>query len=226
MSCAEVREDLPDVAGGELDGARADEVRAHAASCDACGQQLAELEATVNLLRRAGGEPLPEGFSLSLHQALVAAGAPKRSWLDGVRAAIAMRPVTFAASAAALAAILATGGTFFVTGALVHRAHVPATVASYQVPASKVALVKIDFVAEKAIDDVAFEITLPDGLRFVGGGTELAERTFRFQGKLAAGSNPIPVAVKGPRKGRYKVIAHAIGASLDVTQEVVLEVTT
>jgi len=222
MTCADVREDLPDVAGGELDGARADEVRAHAASCDACGQQLAELEATVGLLRRAGGEPMPEGFSLALHQALVAAGPPKRSWLDGVRAAIAMRPVTFAAAAAALAAMLATGGTI----ALLHRAHAPATVASYQVPASKVALVKIDFVAEKAIDDVAFEITLPDGLRFVGGGTELAERTFRFQGKLAAGSNPIPVAVKGPRAGRYKVIAHAIGPSLDVTQEVVLEVTT
>jgi len=222
MTCADVREDLPDVAGGELDGARADEVRAHAASCDACGQQLAELEATVGLLRRAAGEPMPEGFSLALHQALVAAGPPKRSWLDGVRAAIAMRPVTFAAAAAALAAMLATGGTI----AILHREHAPATVASYQVPASKVALVKIDFVAEKAIDDVAFEITLPDGLRFVGGGTELAERTFRFQGKLAAGSNPIPVAVKGPRAGRYKVIAHAIGPSLDVTQEVVLEVTT
>jgi hypothetical protein len=181
----------------------------------------------VGLLRRAGGAPLPEGFSLSLHQALVAAGPPRRSWLDAVRVAIALRPVTFAASAAALAAMIATGGTIFVTGALLHRAHAPApAVASYKVPASKVALVKIDFVAEKAIDDVAFEITLPDGLRFVGGGTELAERTFRFQGKLVAGSNPIPVAVKGPRQGRYKVIAHAIGPALDVTQEVVLEVTT
>jgi len=224
MSCADVRELLTDVAGGELDGARADEVRAHAASCAACGRELEELEATVGLLRRAGGEPLPEGFSLSLHQALVAAGPPRRTWLDAVRAAIALRPVTFAASAAALAAMVATGGTL----ALLHRAHAPASaaVASYKVPESKVALVKIDFVAEKTIEDVAFEITLPDGLRFVGGGSELAERTFRFQGRLAAGSNPIPVAVKGPRAGRYKVIAHAIGPALDVTQEVVLEVTT
>ena len=223
MKCADVRELLTDVAGGELDGARADEVRAHAATCAACGRELEELEATVDLLRRAGGEPLPEGFSLSLHQALVAAGPPTRSWLDVVRAAIALRPVTFAASAAALAAMLATGGTL----ALLHRAHAPSpSVASYKVPESKVALVKIDFVADKTIEDVAFEITLPDGLRFVGGGSELAERTFRFQGRLAAGSNPIPIAVKGPRAGRYKVIAHAIGPALDVTQEVVLEVTT
>jgi len=222
MTCADVRPLLTDVAGGELDGARADEVRAHAASCDACGRELAELEATVGLMRRAGGEPLPDGFSLSLHRALVAAGPPRRSWLDAVRAAIALRPVTFAPSAAALAAMLATGGTMLI----VHGAHAPVEVAAYKVPTSKVALVKIDFVAEKEIDDVAFEITLPDGLRFVGGGSELAERTFRFQGKLAAGSNPIPIAVKGPRAGRYKVIAHAIGPAIDVTHEVVLEVTT
>jgi hypothetical protein len=225
MTCADARELLTDVAGGELDGARADEVRAHAGSCDACGRELGELEATIGLLRRAGNEPLPDGFGLSLHQALVAAGPPRRSWLDAVRAAIALRPVTFAASAAALAAMVATGGTI----ALVHRAPAAATaptIASYKVPESKVALVKIDFVAERDIEDVAFEITLPDGLRFVAGGEQLAERTFRFQGKLAAGSNPIPIAVKGPRAGRYKVIAHAIGAALDVTQEVVLEVTT
>jgi hypothetical protein len=234
MNCADVRELLTDVAGGELEGARAEEVRGHAASCVSCGRQLAELEATVGLLRRAGGEPLPEGFSLSLHQALVAAGPPEVRFFDRVRAAIAMRPVTFAASAAALAAIIATAGTIFATGlatgALVHRTHAPTAaapepVAAYKVPGSKLALVKIDFVAEKAIDDVAFEITLPDGLRFVSGGQELAERTFRFQGKLDAGSNPIPIAVRGPHAGRYKVIAHAIGSSLDVTQEVVLEVT-
>ena len=226
MNCADVRELLTDVAGGELDGGRADEVRAHAGSCATCGRELAELEATVGLLRRAGGEPLPDGFSRSLHEALVAAGAPEVGLFDRIRAAIALRPATFAAATAALAAALATGGTMLATNAIARHAHSSAPIAaSYQVPASKLALVKIDFVAEKAIDDVAFEITLPDGLRFVSGGQELAERTFRFQGKLDAGSNPIPIAVRGPRAGRYKVIAHAIGSALDVTQEVVLEVT-
>ena len=87
------------------------------------------------------------------------------------------------------------------------------------------ALVKVDFVAAKAIDDVAFEITLPDGLRFVSGGQSSAERSSASRASSDAGSNPIPVAVKGPRAGRYKVIAHAVGSELDVTQEVVLEVT-
>ncbi len=227
MTCAEAGELLADVAGGEVAGARADEVHAHAAGCAACGRQLDELTAAVGLLRRAGNEPLPEGFSLSLHQALVAAGVPRSGRLDALRARVALRPMTLAASAAALAAMLATGATL----ALMHRAPPPLQrapapiVATYKVPASKVALVKVDFVAEEEIDGVAFEITLPDGLRFVADGDELAERTFRFQGKLAAGSNPIPIAVKGPHAGRYKVIAHAIGPALDVTQEVVLEVT-
>ena len=61
---------------------------------------------------------------------------------------------------------------------------------------------------------------------FVSDGAELAERSFRFAGRLERGSNPIPVAVRGPHAGRYRVIAHAVGPALDVTHEVVLEVTT
>ena len=221
MNCADARELLTDVAGGELDGARADAVRTHAGGCDACGAELAELEATIGMCRRAGSEPLPDGFSRALHQALVAAGPPRRSFFDAVRAAIAMRPMTFAASAAALAALVSVGGTLALT-----RHAPPMQAIAYRVPESKLALVKVDFVAEKEVADVDFEITLPDGLRFVSGGQQLAERSFRFQGALRAGDNPIPIAVKGPRAGRYKVIAHAVGPSLDVTQEVVLEVTT
>src|SRR3954471_8117728 len=134
MNCDDAREQLSDVAGGELDGARAEEVRAHAAACASCGRELEKLEATVGLLRRAGAEPLPDDFSMSLHRALVAAGPPRPSWLDGVRAAIALRPFTFAASAAALAAMVAVGGTI----ALVRHTNAPSPIAAYKVPESKV----------------------------------------------------------------------------------------
>ena len=226
MSCADVRELLTDVAGGELDGARADEVRAHAASCAVCAAASSRSSRqTIGLVApRRRASRCPRASRCRCIRRSCAPGAPRRSWLDVVRAAIALRPVTFAASAAALAAMLATGGTL----ALFHRAHAPHRLAaSYNVPESKVALVKIDFVAEKTIDDVAFEITLPDGLRFVSGG-ERAGRAHLplLRASSAAGSNPIPIAVKGPRAGRYKVIAHAIGPALDVTHEVVLEVTT
>ena len=226
MSCADVRARLDEVAAGELDGTEADELRAHADRCVACGAELAALERNFELCQRAGTEPLPEGFALSLRQALVAAGPPTPTLLDRWRQKVAARPLGFALAVAVLAAVVATGATLTVTHHRSPSAVEPVLAASYRVPSSKVALVKVDFVAAQAIEDVAFEITLPDGLRFVSGGELLAERSFRFQGKLAPGSNPIPIAVKGPRAGRYKLIAHAIGSELDVTQEVLLEVTT
>jgi hypothetical protein len=229
MTCGEAHDLLAEVAGGELDGARAEAVRAHADGCGRCGTALEELERTIGLCRRAGTEALPDGYALSLRQALVEAGPPRRRWpnglidglIDGLRAILATRPKSLTA-ALALTAVMVIAGTRLVGRRAPLRT--AATVA-YRVPASKVALVKVDFVAEEAIDGVAFEITLPDGLRFVSGGRELAERTFRFEGKLVAGSNPVPIAVKGPRPGRYSLIAHAIGPSLDVTQQVTLEVT-
>jgi hypothetical protein len=223
MTCAQARPLLSDVAGGELDGARAEAVRAHAAGCAGCGAELSELQAVVALCRKAGGEPLPDGFGLRLHQSLAQAGRPApASWRVRLGERLRMRPWALAATAAALAACLTLVG-----GRVLHDAwHRPVAAVLHQVPASKVALVKVDFVAAQEVEDVLFEITLPDGLRFVSGGSELAERSVRFSGRLAAGSNPIPIAVRGPRAGRYKVIAHAVGPELDVTHEVVLEVTT
>jgi hypothetical protein len=221
MTCAEARPLLSDVAGGEVEGDRAEAVRVHAAGCGTCGAELTEVAATIALCRRAGQEPLPDGFGLRLHQALAQAGRPSPArWRERVAAGLRARPLAFAAMAAALAATVAVSGT------LAWIDDPPPPEPTHQVPASKVALVKVDFVAAQAIEDVIFEITLPDGLRFVSGGSELAERSFRFNGRLAPGSNPIPIAVRGPRAGRYKVIAHAVGPELDVTHEVVLEVTT
>jgi hypothetical protein len=224
MKCLDALEVMPEVAGGELSGERADAVIAHARECAECGRVLDELRATASLTRRAGVETPPEGFSLELHKALVAAGPPPRSAWTRLRDALALRPFALAGASAALAAVLAIFGTL----ALSHRQQ-PVETASLppaaRVPETKVALVKIDFVAEHDVDDVDFEITLPDGLRFFSKGAQLAERSFRWKDSLKKGSNPIPIAVKGPKAGRYRVIAHAIGPDLDVTHEVWLEVT-
>jgi hypothetical protein len=179
---------------------------------------LDELERTIALCRRAGGETFADGFAPPLRKALVAAGPPRRHWLEGLRALAGGR-VRFAMASAAMGALMAVTG--FWMGS---RGKAPTASAIYRVPVAKVALVKVDFVAEQPVENVAFEITLPDGLRFVSGSGELAERTLRFEGKLATGSNPLAIPVKGPRPGRYNVIAHAIGPSLDITQEVTLEV--
>ena len=189
-----------------------------------------ELEATQALLGKAGTAPLPEGFALELHAKLVAAGPPQLSWMMRLRRAIAERPLWTTVGAATAAAALAVAVTHHLdrprapleVAAAMPSPAVEAPIA--RVPSAKVALVKIDFVAEKSVEDVQFEIMLPDGLRFFSRGQELAERTFRWSGKLAPGSNPLPIAVKGTRPGTYRVVAHAVGDGVDVTHEVLLEV--
>jgi hypothetical protein len=223
MSCAEVDVLLPEMAGGELAGEREADVRKHVEHCPACARRLAELTATVGLLRRAGDAPLPSGFQAELHFKLVASAPLGPSLGQRLRDWLALRPFAFAASAAALSALVAVGGTLAI---LEQRGASPHAVqAGFRVPEAKVALVKIDFVSGKEIDDVSFEILLPDGLHFYSGGHELAERSFQWQGKLSTGSNLVPVAVKGSRPGLYHVIAHATGDNLDVSQDVILEVT-
>jgi hypothetical protein len=78
---------------------------------------------------------------------------------------------------------------------------------SFRVSSSKVAVIKLAFSAEVAVEDVTFEVTLPEGLAFWSSGKRLDERTFRWPGRLDAGENLIPIAVRGDRPGRYPVVA-------------------
>jgi hypothetical protein len=105
-----------------------------------------------------------------------------------------------------------------VTPAVVDDAHV------FEVPVQKVAVIELAFTAEVRVEDVDFQITLPEGVRFWSDGEMLADRSFEWQGGLDAGENTIPVAVRATSPGRYRVIAQAtIGAEV-VTHEIVLEV--
>src|SRR5262249_55525623 len=151
-------------------------------------------------------EPLPDGFATGLRERLALAGPPPARFGDRLRRLLAARPIAAMSAAAAVAAFVAVLATL----ELAPRAPAEAG-AAHRVPKSKIALVKVDFVADAAVDDVNFEVLLPDGLRFFSGGQALAERSFQWRGKLAVGSNPIPIAVKGEHPGTYHVIAHATG---------------
>ncbi len=211
---------------GELSPARAEEVRAHAADCERCGERLAELSATVGLLRRAGVVEPPDGFAQALHRRLAQAGRPAPVGLMArLRERLALRPlaVGVASGVAAAALVLA------VAPRLRRPAPVEAAVGpvqpTFRVPARKLAVVKIDFVAEQPVEDVAFAVSLPDGLHFVSGGRELPDREFRWRGALEKGENDIPVAVRGAKAGRYRIEARAVGDGVAAAHQVVLEVT-
>ena len=96
--------------------------------------------------------------------------------------------------------------------------------AAFRVPSQRVAVVHLDFVADVALADVEFEVTLPIELHFVDGGKALAERTLLWHGQLAMGRNPIPLAVSGAKPGRYRVTAQARGSGVQVRHDILLEV--
>ena len=231
MTCGACEKRLSEFGGGELDAKTAAAVREHLDVCRACARIFEETLATVRLLRRAGESRPPSEFSLSLHRRLVAAGPPAPIGLfERLRHRFALRPMYWAIGGAAVAAVVAAGAgrlRFFASTVNAPVAEITAGLVTptFRVPGSRLAVVKIDFVAEQPVEDVAFAVALPEGLHFVSGGKELPDREFRWRGPLVEGSNSIPFAVRGTRAGRYTIQARAVGNGVDASHEVVLEVT-
>jgi len=178
-------------------------------------------------LRDLRVDPPDEGFEASLHRRLVEAGSPAapgpwaRLWMrGGGRRRWAWPAAGLAAGAAA----------FLVLGVLRGpSAPVPertgALGAVTTVPSTRIALVHVNLSADVAVASAEIRISLPEGLVFWADGAALAERSFEWQQPLAAGSNEIPIAVRGERPGRYLVrVTTRIGDTV-LEHEVPLEVT-
>jgi hypothetical protein len=220
LSCERVVRLLHELPGPEIDGDAGHAALAHAAACPPCGETLRELRRTMERVGELAQEPLPANFSSELRERLLRVETPRPTLGDRLRALVSLRPITATLLAASVASML----TLAVTRQVSLRRATQAEL-SHRVPLAKAALVRIDFVAAAAQGDVQFEILLPEGLRFVSTGKELPERSIRWTGPLREGSNPIPVVIKGTKKGTYQVVAHAQGATFDVVHEVTIEVT-
>lgn len=237
MKCAQCRPLLAALAGGDLPASQRERCQAHVAACRDCAQRLGELQATVGLLRRVGrSEPLPPEFSASLHRRLAATPPPalplwSRIWQTLGVVGLDSGPRLGLAAAAGLAAVLVVTAAPWrsardgATGAAA-PAEAPGQeiAAAFRVPSHRVAVVHLDFVADVALADVEFEVTLPSELHFVDGGQPVVERTLLWRGSLAMGRNPIPLAVSGAKPGRYRVTAQARGAGVQVRHDILLEV--
>ncbi len=187
-----------------------------------------ELRERLSALR----EDLPDaGFQSALHRKLVAAGPPEpapgwdrvRWWLR--RGAPVLWPVLGLAAGVA---------AFFVLGAVRQSPQLlpsepvasrPLEAPGTLVPASRVAVIKLDFTADVAVEQADFQVSLPDGLAFWADGEELPLRSFTWTQPLSAGSNVIPIAIRGHKPGRYLVTALARAGDQKIEHDVVLEVT-
>jgi hypothetical protein len=169
-------------------------------------------------------------FQAALHRRLVEAGPPEPGpgwdrvrWLFRHRAPVLWPLVGIAAGAA----------TFLLLSALQAPPPVPPPSGASrplaepgtQVPVSKVAVIKLEFTADVAVEQADFQVSLPEGLSFWADGEELPLRSFQWTQALNAGSNVIPIAVRGQRPGRYLVTAQARAGGQRIEHDVVLEVT-
>jgi hypothetical protein len=186
------------------------------------------LRAQLGALRE---DPADLGFQASLHRRLVAAGPPEPApgW-DRVRWLFQRRaqwlwPVLGAAAGIAAFLVMGEVRETPAPGTAITEASRPLERPGTQVPVSKVAVIKLDFTAEVAVEEADFQVSLPDGLSFWADGQELELRSFRWTQELKAGSNVIPIAVRGQKPGRYLVTAHASAGTQRIEHDVVLEVT-
>jgi hypothetical protein len=186
-----------------------------------------ELRARLGALRDDAPGP---GFQSALHRKLVAAGPPEPGpgW-DRVRWFFQHRPAVVWPSVGIAAGVAA----FLVLSAMqeppappsVARVETPVAAPGTQVPVSKVAVIKLDFTVDVAVEQADFQVSLPEGLSFWADGEELPLRSFQWTQALSAGSNVIPIAVRGAKPGRYRVTAEARAGDQRIEHDVVLEVT-
>jgi hypothetical protein len=176
-------------------------------------------------------DPADSGFQASLHRRLVAAGPPEPGpgwdrvrWLFQHRAPW-LWPVAGVAAGMAAFLVMSAVQESPPPPTLVAEDSRPLEAPGTQVPVSKVAVIKLDFTADVAVEEADFQVSLPEGLSFWADGEELPLRSFQWTQPLNAGSNVIPIAVRGQKPGRYLVTAQARTGNQRIEHEVVLEVT-
>jgi hypothetical protein len=173
-----------------------------------------EPESRLRMLRE---DPPDGGFAAALHRRLSEAGAPSPPpfWRR-------LPEIRFFWPSFAGAAALALLVVFFArtNKPSVSRGEVSVT----ELPATKVAVVRVNLSAEVEVQDAQIRVELPEGLAFWSDGEELHQRHFEWTQALRAGDNEIPIAVRGLRPGRYRMTVSALIGSERVTDEVVLQV--
>jgi anti-sigma factor RsiW len=236
MSCEAIRSLLPAFVGSDLGLSQKESLQCaeHVATCPGCAERTESLRRTLQLLRRVGrSESPPAGFQASLHLRLAQEPPPRLPlsgrlwrWLESVgldsapRLGVATAGLGLIVLIAALPALRGPS----VVGRGSHGAAGEEVAAAFQVPQQHVAVVRFDFVADVEVPDVEFEVTLPSELHFMDAGQPVPEQKLVWRGSLSSGSNPIPLAVRGSKPGRYRVTARARGAGISVRHDILLEV--
>ena len=189
-------------------------------------------------LRRLRVDPPDDGFMAALHRRVAEAPPPAPpsllarladAWRASPRLSIPAAAGLAAAAALAVFMVRAPVSGPAVTDPLAASSAQGAGEASTRpvvsVPATQVALVRLDLSVTVAVASADVRITLPDGLVFWSRGQALPDRTFEWSQALAAGRNEIPIAVRGQNPGLYHLTVTARVDGEWISHDVPLQVT-
>lgn len=199
--CERVQDQLSDLIDGALSPAEAEAVSVHLEACADCRQELAELRSVVALLHAVPPVVPPADLAERVHLALAA--LPDEPAVP--RAAPPRASSRFnwgsAAAGAAVAAFVAVAWNL-------QPSSLP-RIETAAVSVQQDVAVNIGFDVERSVEDVTFQVDLPEGLRFIDDARQpMLAQSVSWKGSLVEGKTVIPVTVRGVRPGRWEIEAY------------------
>lgn len=193
-----------------LEAPQAASVAEHVAQCAECKQASDEEAWIKRVLAEAatGPEPLPEGLENRIFGALHALPEEPRAASEVARA-LAGAPV----KASRWRFSWISGGLGAAIAAVLFAVVLPRSTPLPRIETAAVqvqqnAAVSIGFDVAQSVENVTYEITLPEGLRFVGEDSQpVGGQSVTWQGALREGKTVVPIVVRGMRPGTYEILA-------------------
>lgn len=250
MRCKKTRLLLSDLYNGELDRPTEAAIDDHLEQCAECREVKREYWKAMESVAGAGLPELPEGFSSRVHMGLAREAEAMRKQarrtgtaprLFGWRSVLQKGLLVLSGAAAMWLVGLAIRGTAehgIVHGIAEHTQPQRSTQSQGErpapapqgragsVPVETVAVLTLNVHSKDKMEDVKFEVVLPDGVAFVGHSSKiLQERVMTWHADLDAGENVVRIPIRAQRVGKWLLTARASKGRFRFVSEKFLVVT-
>lgn len=250
MRCKKTRLLLSDLYNDELDRSAEAALSEHVDQCPECREVKRQYWQAMESVAGTGLPELPEGFASRLHMGLVreaeamrekarTTGSPARvfGWksllqkgLLVLSGAAAMWLVGLATRTApehrivhGLAEHMRSGRS---TPSPTERVGAAPVKQAGSVPVETVAVLTLNVHSKDKMENVRFEVVLPDGVAFVGHSSKiLQERVMTWHANLDPGENVVRIPIRAQRVGKWLMTARASKGQFRFVSEKILVVT-
>ena len=216
MRCDDALDQLTDYLDDALPAPAKAVLDAHMADCAECRRELAEVREVIALLHAVPTEPMPEALPGRIFAALDA--LPES--VPGLAESVAPESAQVLATApvavtpwwkrinlpSAMAGAVAAVALLFVWN--VQNSQLP-NIQTAEVRQNQDVAVNIGFDVAQNVEDVTFQIDLPEGLQFVDDQQQpLLAQSVSWKGSLKSGKTVVPIVVRGVQPGKWTIEAY------------------